>query len=181
MITIAILAVGLLGIAGLQARLHVLEFESYQRSQAVVIVNELAERISNNRLQAADYIANAAAYLVPGATVDCSDPGVDTQVKKDLCEVGNLLKGAAERKGSTNIGAMDGGRACLTTFTATATKTFNRCQTGVQIEVAWRGRSATITPAATCGAGTYGTNDAVRRVISTRVGTGDVPGGMSGC
>ncbi|HEY0563491.1 MAG TPA: prepilin-type N-terminal cleavage/methylation domain-containing protein, partial [Methylophilus sp.] len=41
LITIVILAIGLLGLAGLQSRLHVSEMESYQRAQALVLLNDM--------------------------------------------------------------------------------------------------------------------------------------------
>lgn len=183
MVTIFILGIGILGIAGLQARIHVLEYESYQRAQAVVILNDLADRIAGNRNQVDAYVAAAPAWLVStGNVANCWDTTVaDTAVKRDLCEVGNLLKGAGEKQGATGLGAMDSGRACVTAYTDTTSRSFNRCQTGVQIDVAWRGKSATVVPAATCGLGTYGTSDAVRRVISTRVGTGDIAVGTGSC
>ena len=57
LVTIVILAFGLLGVAGLQAMIYVLEFESYQRAQAVVILNDIADRVASNREAAATYAA----------------------------------------------------------------------------------------------------------------------------
>lgn len=167
LITVVIVGLGLLGLAGLQARFHVLEYESYQRAQAVVIMNDIVERISANRDIASSYVATIGGT---GALVDCSSL---SGAALDLCELGNQLKGAGEQKGGSSIGAMSDGKACITAFTATATKSFGRCQTGVQIDVVWRGRSSTIIPVAACGAGEFGSDDGYRRAISTRVGTGD--------
>lgn len=174
LITIVILAFGLLGVAGLQARIYVMEFESYQRAQAVVILNDLADRIAANRTAADAYVA-ASPLGGSGALANCT---AMTDTARDACELGNLLKGSGEKQGSTGVGAMNAAQACITSFTATATKAFNRCQTGVQIDIVWRGRSPTIVPSATCGTtgGTpaYSATDAYRRAISTRVGTGDI-------
>ena len=174
LITIVILAFGLLGVAGLQARIYVMEFESYQRAQAVVMLNDIADRVAANRDAAAAYVA-ASPLGGSGALADCS---ALTDTARDVCDLGNLLKGAGEKQGVTGVGAMNAAQACITEFTSTATKAFNRCQTGVQIDIVWRGRSPTIVPAATCGTtgGTpaYSTTDAYRRAVSTRVGTGDV-------
>lgn len=174
LITIVILAFGLLGIAGLQARIYVMEFEAYQRAQAVVMLNDIADRVASNRDAAAAYVT-ASPLGGSGALADCS---ALTDTARDACELGNLLKGAGEKQGSAGVGAMNAAQACITEFTATATKAFNRCQTGVQIDIVWRGRSPTIVPAATCGTtgGTpaYSTTNAYRRAVSTRVGTGDV-------
>lgn len=170
LVTIVILSFGLLGVAGLQARVYVMEFESYQRAQAVVILNDIAERVASNPDAAAAYAA-ASPLGGGGALADCS---ALTDAARDACETGNLLRGSGERQGVAGVGAMDAARACISSFTATSTKAFNRCQTGLQIDVVWRGRSPTIIPSATCGAMSYGANDAYRRVISTRVATGDV-------
>lgn len=174
LITIVILAFGLLGVAGLHSRIYVMEFESYQRAQAVTILNDIADRVASNRDAAAAY-ATASPLGGSGALADCS---ALTDTARDACELGNLLKGAGETQGNTGVGAMNAAQACITSFTATATKAFNRCQTGVQIDVVWRGRSATIVPAASCGttgsSPAYSATDAHRRAISTRVGTGDV-------
>lgn len=186
LITMVILAVGLLGLAGLQARVMVLESESYQRAQAIVIMNDMAERISANRANAASYITGAPLGhcdkpCVQAAVEDCVALGY-TGVQLDLCEWGNALKGsgvmADDSPGAAQVGAMAEAKACLSSFTATATKAFNRCQTGVQIDVVWRGRSSTVTPASACGASDseYSALDGkagFRRAVSTRVGTGD--------
>ena len=178
LITIVILAFGLLGVAGLQARIFVMEFESYQRAQAVTILNDIADRVASNRDAKEAYIA-ASPLGGSGALADCSGM---TDTARDACELGNLLKGSGERQGNSGVGAMNAAQACISRFEATATKAFNRCQIGVQIDVVWRGRSPTIVPAAPCGktgaaaglAGPYGDTDAYRRAVSTRVGTGDV-------
>lgn len=52
MITIAILAIGLLGLAGLQARAHLAESESYARGQAILLVREMSDRILANLVEA---------------------------------------------------------------------------------------------------------------------------------
>lgn len=177
LVTIIILAFGLLGFAGLQSKIFVMEFESYQRAQAVTILNDIADRVAANR----DAYVTALSLGGSGALANClliTGTTAADIIARDVCELGNLLKGAGEREGSSGVGAMNDAQACITTFTETATEAFNRCQTGVQIDVVWRGRSATIVPTATCGTtgGTpaYGATDAYRRAISTRVGTGDV-------
>ena len=46
LITIVILAFGLLGLVGLQAKVQLAEVESYQRAQAVVLLNDMADRLN---------------------------------------------------------------------------------------------------------------------------------------
>src|ERR1700688_1861471 len=56
LVTMLVVAIGLLGVAGLQAKSSVSEMESLQRSQAVVALVEMTERIGSNRAQAASYV-----------------------------------------------------------------------------------------------------------------------------
>ncbi len=48
-----ILAIGLLGLVGLQGRLHVTQVESYQRAQALILLQDMSNRIALNRNDAA--------------------------------------------------------------------------------------------------------------------------------
>ena len=58
LVTIVILAIGLLGMAGLEARLQTSEMEAYQRAQALILLNDMASRISANGANAAFYRAD---------------------------------------------------------------------------------------------------------------------------
>lgn len=109
LITIVILAIGLLGLAGLQSRLQVSEMESYQRAQALVLLNDMASRITSNR-NAAESYASAKAYGYGEAA--CTTE-ITTQKDRDISEWCNALKGAAETSGATQVGAMVGGRGCI--------------------------------------------------------------------
>ena len=60
LVTIVILAFGMLGLAGLQSKIFIAEMESYQRAQAVVLMNSMVERINANRNAAATYVPNPA-------------------------------------------------------------------------------------------------------------------------
>ena len=53
LITMVILAIGLLGLVGLQGRLQVLQMESYQRAQALMLLQDMSSRIALNRDDAA--------------------------------------------------------------------------------------------------------------------------------
>src|SRR5437016_3217449 len=111
MIAVVILALGLLGLAGLQARAHQSENESYQRVQALALLRDMADRINANRANAASYITPTSAPLGTGATKDCSAPTATADV--DLCAWSQALLGAGETLGSTNVGAMLGARGCI--------------------------------------------------------------------
>jgi type IV pilus assembly protein PilV len=162
LVTIIILMVGLLGLAGLQGRAMTSQMEAYQRSQALILLKDMADRVNANRVDAASYLAT----LGTGAATPASSP---TTADMDKYEWHNSLLGAAETQGGGNVGAMIGARGCITDTTATA-------PTGVAsqylIAVAWQGLNSTATPSITCGAGQYGTDEKKRRVIAIPVNIG---------
>ncbi|MBC7976332.1 MAG: type IV pilus modification protein PilV [Myxococcales bacterium] len=149
LVTIGILMVGLLGLAALQTNATIAEMEAYQRSQALVLAQDLADRISANKAKAADYIKDDIGL----AAVDCAGK---TAAALDLCEWGNQVNGAAEvTAGGTKVGAMIGARGCVTLASANV----------YMVTVAWQGFSkAGAEPAVACGTGKYGTGQ--RRTVS---------------
>jgi type IV pilus assembly protein PilV len=168
LVAMVILAIGLLSLVVLHGRLHVLQLESYQRSQALVILNDMASRIQLNRNFAADYVT-----VDPLGTgiADC-DFGNATRQQIDATEWCNALQGAAETLGGSDVGAMVGARACVEAIAAGE----------YMVTVAWQGMAPLSAPPVTvgCGAGEYdgaaGTacvDDLCRRVVTTvvRIGT----------
>ena len=171
LITMFILVIGLLGVVGLQARAQQAETESYQRTQALVLLRDMADRMNANRNNAASYVTGSAP-LGTGNTLDCSAPA--TTLAIDQCAWSAALIGAAETTGTCDIstgancvGAMIGARGCISELDA-ATKIY-------LIEVAWQGLSPTDAPPAsvTCGANEYGAEE-FRRAITTVVQIGDL-------
>lgn len=170
LVTLVIVAFGLLGIAAFQAKAQVGSIEAYQRAQAVVLLEDLQARMSGNPAQAASYVTTT-----PLGTED--EPGDCTTVAagsaRDKCEWSTALLGAAELKGTaeTRMGAMLGARGCVTQLQA-RNETDGACAAGVyQLTVAWQGLHATRAPASTCGQGEYG-DDTMRRAIGVRVAVG---------
>ncbi len=166
LITIVIMTIGLLGLAGLQVRFQSSEIETYQRTHALILLEDMANRISTNRRNAADYVTTAANPLGTGDSqpANCAGNGQSF----DACQWSNTLKGAAERSASSsNVGAMIGARGCIEDL-----------GTGDQfmITVVWQGLTPVSSPASNCGVGLYdgaaGTNcqnDLCRRTMSTIV------------
>ena len=152
LITIVISAFGLLGIAGLQARMHVGEMEASQRAQATVLLKHITDRINANRKQAMSYVTSDA---LGAALQDCSG---QSGAALDLCEWNNLLAGAAATSGGVRMGSMIGARGCIVNDVAVMPRRFT-------ISVVWQGMTATAAPGGTtCGAGQYG-DDRKRRAI----------------
>ena len=159
LITIIILSFGLLGLAGLQARVQLAEIEAYQRAQGIVLLQDMVDRINANRKNSMDY--NGAAVGTGNETIgtDCSEM---TGATLDLCAWHNALLGNAEAKGGQNVGAMIGARGCVTNTVSTMPREF-------LVSVVWQGITSTAAPASTtCGQNSYG-NEAMRRALVARV------------
>jgi type IV pilus assembly protein PilV len=170
LVTIVIVAIGLLGIAGLQARLQLSEMEAYQRTQALMLLQDISNRIAANRANANDYLtANAPVGTGDSLPTDCS--ASTTRHGRDLCEWSNAMKGAAETRadGETAVGAMVGGRGCVEQINPNE----------YMVTIAWQGLTPISSPAANCArnaydgaAGTPCVNDLCRRVVTTVIGIG---------
>jgi type IV pilus assembly protein PilV len=170
LVTLLILAFGLLGVAGLQSKMGVAEMESFQRSQALIVLSDMAERVSANRAQAASYVTNAAVGTGDAEPVTCT--GIPAGPDRDLCEWSNALKGAAEQKSAANVGGMIGARGCITEVQA-ANPAPGVCTPGIyQVSVAWQGMNPTAVSSLACGQGQYGADDSYRRVLALSVSIG---------
>lgn len=171
LITMFILVLGLLGVVGLQARAQQAETESYQRSQALILLRDMADRINANRNNHAAYVTATPLGTGNDLTV-CAAP--TNTVEIDKCAWSAALIGAAETTGTCNtstgancVGAMLGARGCVTQLDGV-----NRIYL---VEVAWQGLAPTAAPPAsvTCGEDEYGAEE-LRRVITTIVQIGDL-------
>lgn len=164
LITMVILAVGLLGLAGLQMRLQSSEMESYQRAQALILLSDMADRIATNRNAAASYVTTDPL----GAGMDCPT-ATSTRQERDASEWCNALQGAAETTGTNNVGAMIGGRGCVESIGGSQ----------YMVTVTWQGLVPISAPpeSVACGQGEYDSsetganciNDLCRRAITTIV------------
>jgi type IV pilus assembly protein PilV len=126
LVTLVILAIGLLGLVGLQARVQILQIESYQRAQALMLLNDMTGRITNNRNNASTYVTGPLAPL--GAGITCPSD-TSTRRNADVSEWCEALQGASETQGSSKVGAMIGGRGCVEDLTNGA----------YLVTVAWQG------------------------------------------
>lgn len=172
LITMIILAFGLLGLAGMQSAMHLAEVESFQRAQAVLLLQDFGSRIR------AAGVNGAAAYVTGTGTdeplgtdteFDCSSP--TTRADIDKCEWSNLLLGASETKGGANVGGMIGARGCVEELQASDASA-GVCTAGVyRVTVAWQGLKGTVAPSLACGQDEYG-SETQRRAISVLVTLG---------
>ena len=159
LVTVIIVVVGLLGMAGIQIRSQTLELESYQRGQALILLQDMLDRMNGNAANAASYIIADNAPLGTGAVDDANCASLGTRAAVDLCEWSKALKGSSEVSGGVARGTMIDGRGCVTEITAGTTYI---------VSVVWQGMSDLVAPAAGCGAGEYDSL-ASRRAVSAVV------------
>jgi len=190
LLTIVILASGLLGLLGMQGRMSTAEVEAYQRAQATLLVADMADRMRAspfaacssavltdaqrntcmaNRLQA--YVTSSPLGTGDSQPADCSNAALGAE--RDECEWSNALKGIAETNASSvNVGAMAGARGCIEQLQAPDASA-GVCTPGIyRVSAVWQGRTSTTAPSIACGSGLYGSNESMRRVIATRVSIG---------
>lgn len=146
------------------------EFESYQRTQAIELANDMVERMKMNRANLGVFknISNSATgtgYLgTTGAdsySLSCSAPA--TQAETDLCEWSQLLTGSAEISSGSKVGAMIGARGCI--FYDVTTEVSGAPDTGLfTVVVVWQGSQSTVASTTNCGNGLYG-SESLRRVV----------------
>ncbi len=159
LLTIVIVAFGLMGLAQLQTKMQLSQSESYQRAQATLLVQDMANRLSANRSNAASYLTGSTDVGTGDSRpADCSSL---TGVQKDLCEWSNQLKGAAETLNATAVGAMTGARGCIDLISNNPDV--------YRVTVAWQGLSLLSAPALTCAQNLYGNDDSYRRAIARLV------------
>ena len=175
LVTIAIIAIGLTGLVQMQARLQKSEVEAYQRTQAVMLVNDMASRLSTNRLFVDDYVTGGAL----GVNAACDDPddsGLSLQ-EIDFAEWCAALRGAGEVQAGSSVGAMTGGRGCVQLVDGTQ----------YMVTVVWQGMTPISAPPeeVTCGASLYDLpadsacadvdqTDKCRRYVTTVVNVGNL-------
>lgn len=170
LVSLVILMVGLLGLIGVMVQSQRAQLESYQRTQALLLVQDMAARINSNRVAADCYAIAVMGTGQDTAALDATacaagDATQKARVTYDLRQWNELLKGSAETvtaSGVTSqVGAILGARGCI-----------SKAASGVfQVSVAWQGvESAGTAPAGiTCGNALYGANDANRRAVSITV------------
>jgi type IV pilus assembly protein PilV len=160
LVTVVIVAFGLLGMAGLQMRMQVSELESYQRSQALMLLNDMANRIATNRAAAPAYVTGTTY----GSSMACPTAS-DSTAARDLREWCLALQGAGETTDAgVPVGGMLGGRGCV-----------QQVDGDYLLTVAWQGLTPLAAPpsAVSCGANKYDgsrcMDDLCRRVVTTVV------------
>ena len=148
LISVVLLAIGLLGLAALQSRAAMASIEAYQRTQGLLLARDIGDRIIASKPDALRYVGDDYGA---GPVVACpAEPGVD----RDLCSWANQLRGAGEQQGGLPVGTLTNGRGCIRL----------EAPDRILIVVTWQGLLPTSAPATDCSRGRYG-NDATRRAV----------------
>lgn len=176
LVTLVIMLLGLLGLVGMMLLSQRAQMESYQRSQALILLQDMVERINANRKVASCYAFTTAAdgtpYLGSGSSITtptCTAGLAEQNARaiQDMQDWHQLLLGSNEASGSgssaINQGAMIGARGCVTVDTTTTPPTY-------QVNVVWQGLGKTAAPPAawSCASDQYG-SDTQRRVVGATV------------
>lgn len=172
LVSLLILVLGILGLIGLQAQAQIAMFEAYQRGQALILVQDMVDRIATNRGTAGCYAittdtANGTPYLgtgysgTPACTAAVGTAATRAVADFDLQAWNDALQGASETASVGQVGAVLGARGCVS---------FDPVTNTYRVAVAWQGTAATVAPtagdaAATCAKDLYGP-DTQRREIS---------------
>jgi type IV pilus assembly protein PilV len=179
LVTLVITSYGVLGLTGLMSGMNIVETEGFQRSQALVLLSDMVERIgAANPQTAADAAAFTDPHLsgpaAPAGTGD-SQPAVCNAVAHggahEICEWSNTLKGAAETLAGTKVGAMNGARGCIELLTAPDATPGICTPATFRVSVVWQGQLDSAAPGNACGVNLYG-QDSKRRLLAEQVTVG---------
>jgi type IV pilus assembly protein PilV len=196
LVTLGIMAFGLLGLAGLENKIQLANVESYQRAQASLVLANMVERmnvapainatsvscysLSTDALTNACLASRVEGYVSAtvfgtGDTTEPSPCPTAAGAARDQCEWSATLRGESEvQASSANVGAMAAARGCITRLQA-PNPTPAVCTPGIYlVSVAWQGYNKTAAPSIACGTGLYG-DESLRRVVAARVVVG-LPG-----
>lgn len=164
LVALFVISIGMLGIAAMELFSKQSGSEAVQRSTAVLLAQEMMEKMRANPAGLAAYIGNTignASVATPSTdckTTTCTSANL---VSFDLWSWEQLLDGATETSGSNNTGGLVQPQGCITGPAAGAAGVYT-------VAIAWRGTSAMGNPStSTCGesSGLYGASNEFRRVI----------------
>ncbi|WP_213458724.1 prepilin-type N-terminal cleavage/methylation domain-containing protein [Thiocapsa sp.] len=168
LVTAVIIAFGLLGLAGLQAKMTVTQMEAYQRAHALVLVEDMVARINSQRggAKSGSYVSSGGMTVVGTGTWSWLDCGIyywlDSVPLADLCEWSRALRGANTVDTSgRSLGGLIGARGCIE-WRSNDPVTF-------RVSVAWQGLTDTQAPILPCGADSLGRDNPMRRVLASEV------------
>lgn len=170
LITIFVVAIGLLGAAALQVAAKKAAFEAVQRGQASVIAQDLLERMRANSTALDTYVSTGAlvdsAHIPAAQACDTTACTSIQQAAHDLNQFWLGLAGASETTaasvsgGLTGVGGLRDPTGCVfyrRTSSASTTSIKNSCRT--EVVITWRGLTPQAPSGEACGATGLSTED----------------------
>jgi type IV pilus assembly protein PilV len=168
LVTVVILAVGVLAVVGLQVSSKQANYEAIQRTTASHLAFDIAERMRANSGSLNSYLLGSdiggGSLSVPGNTCSAA-PGCSgtAMAAFDLYQFETLLDGATETRngGADNAGGLVSPQACITGPGGGGSGIYT-------IAISWRGLRPLSDPtinACGSGSGLYGVADEYRRVL----------------
>ena len=169
LVSMFILSIGVLGVAGLQVTAKRSNFEATQRATAAALAQDIIERMRSNSEQLGIYTSAGAGRTIDGTSMpvlDCStDCGPATLAQYDLYELEHAANGVAEQAAGSNVGGLALPTTCISGPDGGS---------GIySIAIAWRGMTKLSNPgtdACGSGSGNYDTvggteADVYRRIL----------------
>lgn len=142
LITVFILAIGLLGIAGTQFMSKRANFESTQRSTATLLANDILERMRANSTVLFDYVTSGAPLGGGTLTTEPSSTSAAPSdiALRDLWEFEQAIDGATEVTGVGGGAISTGGLVLPTACVFTTVSVASGSQSGrYMVAIVWRG------------------------------------------
>lgn len=151
MIAVFVLAIGILGVAGLQLFANQNTYEANQRTTAAALANSIVERIRVNADVADDYLGSITPVTEASGAPDCTaavDCTPEQLADHDLQAWHNMIVGTTEEtQAGDNTGGLVAPSACITQPTGYDDNEY-------RIAIAWRGRTPlTSSTLESCGEG----------------------------
>lgn len=186
LVSLVLVLLGILGLVGLQARAIQGETESYQRTQALVLLRAMVDSIEAHRQAATCFgsitTGTGTPYVGTGGTLPtvCTATGIAATDQGALDAINawsDMVSGAGETAGGSSMGAMINGVGCVSLDLGATASTPDM----YTVAVAWQGLSdlPAATPAndasvgeknaAACGGSTLFGSAARRRVVWTTI------------
>ena len=186
MVTILVLMFGLLGVIGMQTRASTIEFESYQRGQALSLARDMQARLLSSRGVLAGYLdpsissvdgsvyfgngQGARSFADPAGICPAPVAGDPLSVAQyQACTWGADLQGVAQKEGTDAVGAMLGARGCVIQVNPPQLNAL----ADLYVVIVWQGVAARAEPAADSPAGECAADvnfgPGLRRGVSVRV------------
>lgn len=172
LVTLLIVSVGFLSIAGLQTTAKKANFDALQRTTAVVLAKDIAERMRANPVELMRYLTpvggvGGGSLAQPGQDCTSISPCNPGQLAEyDLWLWEQTMDGVSENREinsvSTNTGGLVSPAGCVIGPASGSAGVYT-------ITIVWRGlNELTDLSADTCGTGTgdYGANEEFRRILS---------------